>query len=96
MYIKNYWQKLGNFKRIDDEIFNVVLGERSIANICKVGDKVNGEVVTQVLLGMNFCYCVSTEDRYCYYSWNIETIETKTKKYNIIEKCNKILIEEEK
>ena len=96
MWIKNYWKKEKNFKRIGEEIFNVDLGEQSIANVCKVEDKVNGEVVKQVLLGMNFCYCVFTENGHCYYSWDIKTIETKIKKYNIVEKNNKILIEEEK
>lgn len=92
--IKNYWQKKIMFTRIDDKFVNTNIQQSSIANLCKIGDKVNGYVVDQICIGMGYCYCVFAEHR-CFYSWNIETIETTKGKYKILEKENNIFIEEE-
>jgi len=94
-FIKNYWDKQIAFERVGEKLINVEKSNSSIANKCEIGDKVNGEIVELVMLGMCYCYCVFTKNGHCYYSWNIKTIETKEKKYKIIEKDNKILVEED-
>lgn len=90
------WHKLEHyFKRNNDEILNVSKEDRgtfSLADVCRVGDIVNGEKVIATFLGMNFNYCVYTENYNTFYSWNIKTIQTPKYKYKVIQKENKIAV----
>lgn len=97
IYIKDYWKKKKKFKRINDFIYNCYEedeGTQSIANICKIGDIVNEDEVVSIALGMNYCYCVYTRNGHCYYSWNIDTIQTKTKKYKVVQEKDFIYIKD--
>lgn len=95
--IKNYWKKKHYYRRIGDEIINIdkisKYGDTtSLANVCKKGDMVNGDKVIGIMLGMGWCYCVVTEKGHTYYSWNIKSIKTKKKRYEILDTEEEVLL----
>lgn len=72
-------------------------GTTSIANLCEIGDVVNGVRVNDVQIGMGYCYCVILDEpaliksegrkSHILYSWQIDTIETPKRKY-LIDRTN--------
>jgi hypothetical protein len=95
--IKKYWEKKHIFRRNGEEIISVENtsecgATNSLANVCRVGDYVNGDKVVSIMLGMSYCYCVVTENWHTYYSWNISSIKTKKHTYNVLDTDNEVFL----